>query len=435
MAIGNGVVIRFLADTGSAIRDIGKLERATGKSMTRMQKAGAIWSKNIGPALATGAVALGAAAGAAIMKGVTSAVEDESSQAKLAQAMRNTIGATEDQIAAVEDYISAAQRRTGVDDTTARTGLARLLRSTRNVTRAQQIFNTALEISASTGKPLGQVVEALAKYNDGNTGALKRLGITMGEATRNYGDYVTAVKSVQKAELEVQRARETFGPKSKEYADAQEKLARASEKVAAIKGDGGIKWLSELNEQFKGSTAAQAETYAGKMERISTAYNELVEAFGSGIIGNLGGANDAMGDLDDTMYDLQPTAEEIGKILGGIATSVADTAKYIGPVVDGFNRLNSMGDGILTNGTLVNVADSMARIRYLTALATGNEVAAMQAQTDAGLPVVLTGTSGGDFSNPYDSYRPMRTKQRYNDATRNADSRGAQKEARTRQPP
>lgn len=432
MGIGNGVVIRFLADTGSAIRDIGRLERATGKSMTGMQRATAVWKKNIGPALATGAVAAGAAIGAAMMKGISSAVEDESSQARLAQAMRNTLDATDDQIASMEDYITLAQRRAGVDDGEMRTGLARLLRSTRNATRAQNIMNTAMEISAATGKPLGTVVEALAKFNDGNAGALKRLGISQGEATRNYADYTAAVKNVQKAEERAAQARETYGPKSKEYADAQKKVADATAKIAAIKGDGGIKWLSELNKQFSGSVAADAGTYAGKMERISTAYDELLEAFGAGLLGNMGGANDVMGDFDDTLYDLQPTAEKIGDAVGTLATNLGNLSANLGPVYDVLKKIDELRnvEGLLRILTLGNLGD----IAYL------NEGIDKLTNNGWAPPNGLTGTGGGNLNggpvgNPYSQYRPMATRQRYTDSSKGADARAAAVDAKTRANP
>lgn len=391
MGIGNGVVIRFLADTGQAIRDIGKLERATGKSMGRMGKATSVFRKTIGPAMAGVAAAAGAYATKLAADGVQAAIDDEASQAKLAQAMENTTAATEAQIAAMEDYISLAQQRTGLDDGDMRSGLARLLRSTKSTTRAQQIMNTAMEISLATGKPLGQVVEALAKFNDGNAGALKRLGITMGDASQGYVDMQKAVKELKKAEDDAARARETYGPKSKEYAKAQEKVAKAAEKIANIQGNGGIKWLAELNKQFDGAAAKDADTYAGKTRRIATAFSELQESFGKGLLSSFQGMGDEMGGMDDTLYTLGPAAEDLGKSLGDIATSVGQTMVYLGPMVEKFNELNDMGGGILTDGTLVTAMKSLARINFAIAAMNGDTTGMAMWANEAGLP----GVSGG----------------------------------------
>lgn len=442
MAIGNGVVIRFLADTGSAVRNIGKLEKATGRAMSAGDRARNVWSK-MGPALAGGALAAGYAVGRTLVDGVQAAIEDESSQAALAQAMRNTTGATADQIAGMEDYVSAAQQRAAVDDGEVRKGLSRLLRSTKSATRAQALMNTAMEISAATGKPLGTVVEALAKYNDGNVGALKRLGVSMGDATRNYGDYMAAVKNVAKAEQTAAAVREDYGADSDEYARAMEKVNDAVQKVNNIKGNGGIKWLAELNTQFKGSVASKMNTTAGGMEAVSVAYGELIESLGKGVMGSGESGSGELSSLADAMYDAQPVAEDIGQSLHDVALSLADAAQYIGPVVDGFNRLNDMGDGILTDGTLVTIGETLDRFRIVAATLTGNEQAAIEALASleggsfGGNAARLGNTpNGGNFPvNPYGVYRPMvadpvREAQR----TADADARAAARGAQTRKP-
>jgi hypothetical protein len=297
-------------------------------------------------------------------------------------------------------------------------------------------MNTALEISAATGKPLGAVVEALVKYNDGNTGALKRLGITMGEQTRNYGEYAAAVKKMQDAEGLAAAARETYGPKSKEYADAQKKVAAAAEKLSTIKGQGGIKWLSELNTQFKGGVASRMDTTAGAMSNVATAASELSEALGVGILGKDDRASSEINDLADAMYEAQPTAEAIGGVIHDLALALADVSTYLGPIVEKFQELNNLGDGFLTNGVIVNTMKAIngdfTPGNVVTGTAPGNTL------TPAQLAAIARGSvTSGDFYSQggLPSTNPVRVAQRYKDATQRADSRTAQKDARTRTRP
>lgn len=441
MAIGNGVVIRFLADTGSAVRNIGKLEKATGKAMGTAGRARAVWSKLV-PALAGGALAAGYAVGKTVVDGVQAAIEDQASSASLAQAMRQTVGASAEEIAGMEDYIDAAQRRAAVDDGEVRKGLARLLRSTKSTTRAQALMNTAMEISAQTGKPLGAVVEALAKYNDGNANSLKRLGVTMGDSTRNYGDYMKAVKDLQKAEDIAAAARETYGPKSKEYAAAQAKVAKATERIAAIKGQGGIKWLAELNEQFKGSVASKMGTTAGAMQSVATAYGELVESLGKGVVGSNESAAGELNDLADAMYDAQPTAEALGGIIHDLGIGLANAATYIGPVAEGFERINNLGDGALTNGTitqLVKVLSGDVNTDGLVGLMMGGEFTS-GTNPLAGLTPKEVAAISNYYTTPrldpnYGTADLYRYNTRATDSQGRGDARGAQRNARTRTRP
>ena len=213
---------------------------------------------------------------------VKAAIADQSTQAALARQMKATTKATDAQVAAMEDYITAAQKRTGLDDGDMRKGLERLIRSTKDQTRAQQIMNTALKISLATGKPLVQVTEALAKFNDGSANALKRLGITIGPAIQSYADMQKQLVKVNKAQEDAKRTLEQYGPASEQYKKAVTKVEDATEKLRVFRK--GSKWVKELNKEFSGAEAADADTYAGKLRRLSTAWDEFQESFGYGLL-------------------------------------------------------------------------------------------------------------------------------------------------------
>lgn len=228
------------------------------------------FGKVAGAAFAAAGVAAAAYAGKLLVDGVKAAIEDEAAQAKLAKTLQNTTGASKDQIAAVEDYITKTTLATGVLDDKLRPSLDRLVRSTGNVTEAQKLQGMALDISAGTGKDLQAVSEALAKAHDGNFAALKKLGVPLDENII----------------------------KTKDFDAAQAALAAT----------------------FGGQAAEQANTFQGKMARLSAAFGEAKETVGSYVLDALTplldvGVNKlipAFGKMADKIgKDLQPTFANI----------------------------------------------------------------------------------------------------------------------------
>jgi len=114
-----------------------------------------------------------------IGKAVKAFAEDEAQQKQLSLAVRNSTGASEAQVAAIEETISKMQFQKAVSDSELRPSLATLVRATGDVTKAQSLMNLALDISAGTGKDLQTVSLALAKAQAGNVGALTRLGVSL----------------------------------------------------------------------------------------------------------------------------------------------------------------------------------------------------------------------------------------------------------------
>jgi uncharacterized protein YcfJ len=139
--------------------------------------------------------ALGAVGLAAGITGLTrvlkdsarAASEDIKSQALLANALKNTVGATSATIAGAEEYIKKTQLQSAVLDDELRPALAQATRATGSLAGGEKLLNTALNVSAGTGKDLGTVVGALSKAYNGNTTSLKKL-IPGLDVTGNYMD-------------------------------------------------------------------------------------------------------------------------------------------------------------------------------------------------------------------------------------------------------
>ena len=130
------------------------------------------------------------------MMAVNAAAEDQRGQELLANQIRQTTYATEQQIAAIEGQISKLEYSAAVADDQLRPALANLVRATGNLTDSQTLLQIALDISAATGKDLNDVTVALGKAATGNIGALTRLGIPIDENTKKSKDFNEAIKSV-----------------------------------------------------------------------------------------------------------------------------------------------------------------------------------------------------------------------------------------------
>ena len=131
---------------------------------------------------ALGAVGLGLGLGAITTQlnaAGKAAAADAKSQALLANALRNTVGATTEQIAAVETSISGMERLAAVADDDIRPAFAQLTRATSDVGVATQLTSLALDVAASTGRDVNAVAIALGRAYNGNTTALARLGVNV----------------------------------------------------------------------------------------------------------------------------------------------------------------------------------------------------------------------------------------------------------------
>jgi hypothetical protein len=209
------------------------LKTATNDVETFGDKMGKV-GKVVGAAFAAAAAAAGAYAIKIGVEGVKAAIEDEKAQTQLALALENATGATKAQIAATEDSILQMSLATGVADDQLRPALGRLVRSTGDTEKAQQLLAQALDISAATGKPLETVAAALSKGFDGNTAALGKLGI-----------------GLSAAEL-----------KTMSFTQVQDKLT----------------------ELFGGAAAKNAETYSGRIARLQVAFDEAKETIGFALL-------------------------------------------------------------------------------------------------------------------------------------------------------
>lgn len=110
------------------------------------------------------------------LKKVTqAAAEDAKSQALLAQAMEKSWKSTKEMNKANEEYIQKTSYMTGIADDNLRPAYSKIVRVTKDATKAQKYFTLALDVAAGTGKDVNAVSMAMAKYLGGNKKALDKL--------------------------------------------------------------------------------------------------------------------------------------------------------------------------------------------------------------------------------------------------------------------
>jgi hypothetical protein len=221
----------------SILADVDNLKKELDKGSKEVEGFSGKLEKFSAAAKAAFAAAAAAAAAYAVklaVDGVKAAIEDEAAQERLANALKNVTGATNAQIAAIEEQILKTSLATGVADDQLRPAYQRLAVATGDLTKSSDLLTLALDISAATGKDVETVSNALGKAYEGNTGALTRLGVG---------------------------------------------LSAAEIKTLGLEGA-----ITTLSDTFGGAAATQAETFQGKMARVQVAFDEAKETLGAALL-------------------------------------------------------------------------------------------------------------------------------------------------------
>lgn len=145
-------------------------------SLSDMNKRAQSVSKSIGRAFAAIGIGLSFKVIANELEEASkAAIEDAKSQAILANALRNTIKATDDQIASTEEVIRQYQFSASVADDELRPAYQKLAMATKDTTEANKLLGVALDVAAGTGKSLDAVSQAMARSLAGSDTALLKL--------------------------------------------------------------------------------------------------------------------------------------------------------------------------------------------------------------------------------------------------------------------
>jgi hypothetical protein len=214
--MSQNVVVNFIGKNN--------LSKTTAVVNAELKKIGTLATK-AGKAL-SGSFGLGTIASVAGLTKVLkdsahAATEDNKSKQQLALALKNTLGATDAVTSSAEKWIQTTSNAVGVLDDNLRPALATALRATGSLAQAQGILETALNVSAGTGKDLQSVTTAISKGLNGNTGALKKLipnlkagGDWMGELNKQFSGAAMSAANAdpfQRLSVILDNMKETIG--------------------------------------------------------------------------------------------------------------------------------------------------------------------------------------------------------------------------------
>ena len=203
---------------------------------------------------------------------VNAFMADEKAAKSLEQQLKNT--GYQFSAPGVELYIANLQKSTGVLDDELRPAFQRLLTVTGSITKSQDALSTALNVSAATGRSLGEVTTALSRGFAGNTTGLSRLGAGLSKTLLKTGDM--------------------------------------------------NKIMAELNTKFAGQAAARLDTYAGKMDLLKVASANASETIGKSLLDALA----ALGD-DNSIEGLSKNMEDFGTATAEVITGLGIVAERL----------------------------------------------------------------------------------------------------------
>ena len=288
MATGTrALTLKLLADVDNFTKNLNKADNDVASFGDKVSDFG----KKAGLAFAAAGAAAVAYAGKLAIDGVKSAIADAAAQEKLALTLKNVTGATDDQIAATEDYITKTSLAFGVTDDDLRPSLERLARATGDVEKAQKLQTVAIDVAAGSGKSLEAVTNAMAKAAEGNTAALSKLGIGLTSAQ---------LKTMSMDQI-----------------------------------------TAKLANTFENQASTQADTFQGKLNRLTIAFDEGKETVGAFIL-------DAITPMVEIIVkNVIPAIQDFTSNLG---EKLQPVMKVIQPIINGLrSAFNSVSGALRDN--------------------------------------------------------------------------------------
>lgn len=322
MAGARRVMVEFLGQDRSLGKTIGDVDGKSSKLTATLGKVGKAAALGLGAAFVAGGVAL---------VGMTkNAIEDEAAQRRLALAMRNSVGASDAQVAGVEKWISAQGVALGVTDDELRPAFQRLVQATGDVDEAQRQMGIAMDVSAGTGKSLKVVSEALMKANNGTTASLSKLGLKTKDAN---GDALTLDQSLKAMS-------DTFGGQAAASANTL---------------DGKMARLRLIMDETKETIGAKLIPVLSTMgDWLLTKGVPALSAFGGWIQSNIVPALQRMGQWIQT--NIVPALQSMGQWIGAHVLPVLQRLGSEGPSI--FARIKAAMGPVIA--TVISVAQNVA---------------------------------------------------------------------------
>lgn len=296
------IKITFLGDASSVQRAYRSIEQGASRVQKKIAGVSQGFSnagrsmRNVGKSMSLGVTApiVGG-----LVAATKAAIDERAEMAQLANTMRNTVGATDAGVQAMEDWVTATQNATGVSDGELRPALAKMMLAGQSAAEAQDTVSTAMDIAAARGLSLEAVTKALARGAQGSTTGLGRLGL----ATKDAAGEALSFEEI----------------------------------------------MASANDTYGGAAQAAAETTAGKMQILKVRFDDMMEDVGNAFIPIMEKAVGWISKAATWFSNLSPKVQQIGIV---VALAVA----ALGPLVYIFGALATAIGFILSPVGLVILA-------------------------------------------------------------------------------
>jgi len=198
----------------------------------------------------------------------------------------------------VKNFIADLEKQFGILDDQLRPAFQRLLTTTGDVAKSQQLLRTALDLSAASGADVVSVAGDLSKAYVGQTRSLAKYGIGLTQA---------------------------------------ELKAMSFEEVQ-----------TRINTLFGGQATVAVDTYAGAMQRLSVASSNAQEVIGGGLLdalAALGGGGE--GGLTNTLNLIEKTSTALATFIRRFGVGVGQLAAL---ARGDFQAFKAIGEGEMNRG-------------------------------------------------------------------------------------
>ncbi len=254
------------------------------------------------------------------------AAQDAKSYAILANTIKNVTGATDGAIASTDKYISKLSMQVGIADDVLRPVLGRLVSSTGDLTKAQDLLAVATDLAAQKNVDVTTAGNALAKAVGGQTTALFRLAPEL----KKSGDWMATLRKNTAGAAEIAGNTDPFQRMTVIFGEMQEKIGYAL--LPALQS------LADFvaSEEFQNAFGNLAKDFSNFVTGIGTIAGAIDDAISS--------MNISFGNLDASpIYRIWEFI--MNKIVP--AKGLLDSVFKMGAAENAKNKLNA-GSGVNT---------------------------------------------------------------------------------------
>ena len=266
---------------------------------------------------------LGAAAVGVGVMGVEMADKFEQSHTKLETALKNA-GSSFDQFSSQIDVAQKSMEAYGYTNAQTQEALANLTTATKDPKKALDDLSLAADLAKYKHIDLADAATAVARASEGNTRALKQLGIDLPVASTNAAqlakahDALSAATDKASAFLKVHS--DAVDSSSKYHAAYETLLGKVSAAQQAVndKSSAGTEIMKGLADAIGGQAAAQAETFSGKMQALKATSEDVAKNIGMALIPILEQLALAIKSVIDWFTQHKAIAEAVGIVIGTV---------------------------------------------------------------------------------------------------------------------